>query len=250
MALRIGAMMAVAPMFGAGWISWKFRIAMTVLLTLVVAPLIELSPPKEFEIVGAAANELMCGILLGIGIRLLVMALGLIGDLISQMSGWSFGQVVSEGAEASSPLGKLFSWTMVAIFIASGGVNQLVIGLLESFKLAPPGSVLWDWGLMELLTGMLHQSFELALRVSAPALVALLVATLLMAFIQRSAPTVNSFQVGFALKSVLAFAVASLVIARGPVLASNYFEPFISQVQQALSLNADETFGMSSKERP
>ncbi len=73
-ALRIGAMLAVAPMFGSTWVALRYRAAIAGLLTLLVMPSIgtidAALPSRSF--VESIAGELAIGLLLGLGIRILL----------------------------------------------------------------------------------------------------------------------------------------------------------------------------------
>ncbi|HMO14200.1 MAG TPA: flagellar biosynthetic protein FliR [Pirellulaceae bacterium] len=245
--IRVLSAIVVVPIFGSRWIAWKMRMAIAVLLTLLVFPMLEPIDLQFAQVFPAALSELLCGISLGLGVRLFISVLQTVGDLISQLTGWSLGHANEDG-ELASPLGNVFYWSMLAVFVACGGVNQFVAGIIDSCLISPPGTLLWHLGLADLASSLLQQSFELVLRVAAPAVTALLVATLVLAVVQRSAPTVNSFQVGFALKGVLAFAVASWMIARGPVLASQFIEPVMISVQQTFQFSTAENVGREAAE--
>lgn len=231
---RTGAMVASAPMFGSRAVAWRFRAALIVVLSLAVLPTVTgygESVVPSARLVEAIMGELFIGMLFGLAIRLTIMSLQLAGDMISQLTGWSLGQNSSDSETGgTSPLGKLFAWTMLGTFIAFGGPNQMIGGLLETFQSLPPGTVVLSIVDSQLIAGLLQQSFELALRTAAPAVIALIVATLVLAIANRSAPAVNSFQVGFAVKSILAFTLATVVVLRGPTLVTNYLEPTLEQI--------------------
>lgn len=222
---RVLAMLLAAPMFGHRWVALRNRLALGLVLSLIAVPFIETG---EIELqrgfLSALLGEIIVGLLFGLGIRIALMALPWAGDLISRLAGFGLGTGDLPGGnrETESPLGQLFLWIALAVFIVSGGPNQVVLGLLNSFAATPPGSPQWGLNDAASIVQILQQTFEMAVRVAAPVVVALIIATLLLGLLQRSAPTMNSFQIGFALKSVLACGLVWILLTQGQQLIGQH----------------------------
>jgi flagellar biosynthesis protein FliR len=71
----------------------------------------------------------------------------------------------------------------------------------------------------------LTQSFQFGLRVSAPAVLAMIVATLTVGFVSRSIPQLTSLTIGMGLNALLLFAV--LLFSLGAV--GWVFQEFVQQ---------------------
>ena len=62
---------------------------------------------------------------------------------------------------------------------------------------------------------LVSQSFSLGIRAAAPAVTALLLATLILGLVGRTLPQLNVLSLGFGLNAMLAFAVLGLEPRRG-----------------------------------
>ncbi|MFQ5414069.1 MAG: flagellar biosynthetic protein FliR, partial [Phycisphaerae bacterium] len=63
-----------------------------------------------------------------------------------------------------------------------------------------------------LMTGMLTAAFILALRVAAPVLIALFLASVALGFLSRTMPQMNILSVGFVIRAMLVLAVGGVAI--------------------------------------
>ena len=76
----------------------------------------------------------------------------------------------------------------VCVFFLLGGHRAAMAGLLDSFHAIPPGSGAAPRSLAEGLSTLVGQSFSLGIRAAAPALTALMLATLVLGLIGRTLP--------------------------------------------------------------
>jgi flagellar biosynthetic protein FliR len=75
--------------------------------------------------------------------------------------------------------------------------------LLDSFAELPPGEANLGTDYLDALVTLLKQSFVLGIRAAAPAMTALLLATLVLGLFGRTLPQINILAVGFGVNSLL-----------------------------------------------
>ena len=169
-------------------------LAITVLLVPAVAPLMPAVP--EVGLGGAAmvATELLVGALLGWMARLPAMALGMAGAVVSYMLGLS--SVVQQDPALggqSAAMSRLFGVVAPVVILSTGLYALPLTALAGSYQLVPPGSALPAGPLAESVTGALVACFGLALRLSAPFLLAGLVFQVAMGLLARLVPQLQVY---------------------------------------------------------
>ena len=171
-------------------------LAITVLLVPAVAPLVPAVP--EIGVGGAAmvAAELLVGAVLGWMARLPALALGMAGAVVSYMLGLS--SVVQQDPALggqSAAMARLFG-LVAPVLILSGGLYALPLqALAGSYQLVPPGSVMPAGPLAEGVAGALVECFSLAIRLSAPFLLAGTVFQVALGLLARLVPQLQVYTV-------------------------------------------------------
>ena len=235
---RIGALVMTAPIFGSQALPRRARVFLAVAMSLLVTPIhLTSSLPSVqnlFDYSRLIVNEALVGLLLGLGINILFGGIQVAGQIVSQMSGLSLADVFNPGFEEDvSVFSQLFYFLTLAVFVAVGGHRIVTESLLQTFAWAPPGHVALGENFVEVLTGILTQSFALGIRAAAPLLTALLLSNIVLGLVSRTLPQINVIAVGFSINSLLALGVLFLSIGGA---AWTFQEPTIDIMQQISEL--------------
>jgi len=214
--VRIGALLLAAPLFGARTVPARIRVALALVLALVVAPVLPAPAPVDpLSLAGVlvAVREVLIGAVLGFLLQMVFGAMAMGGEIVALSMGLAFASVVDPERGASVPLvGQYFVIFATLVFLAFDGHLALVALLFESFVLLPPSpdafgaAGFWEvaaWG---------SEMFQAAVLVALPAAASLLVASVSMGMIARSAPQLNVFAVGFPLTLTLGLVVLALTL--------------------------------------
>jgi flagellar biosynthetic protein FliR len=215
--LRVSGLLLVAPMFGAGTVSFRIRLMLALAVSLMTAsvsapvPLTILNDGQE--LLAAACREAVLGLVLGASMVIVFSGLRAAGQLIGQMSGMSLAEVASPGAGAAGTgYGRVFELVGVAAFLITGGHRRVLTALLDTFQWMPPGQVGFTTGLVGTLHEVTSRSLEFAVRAAGPVLMALLLSALLMGVLQRMVPQINSMSIGFSMNVVAALALVAFTL--------------------------------------
>ena len=114
---------------------------------------------------------------------------------------------------------------------ASGGGMAAVVGLI----LALGGAAGVPASLGEMVIALLTQSFELGIRGAAPAMVALLLATVVMGLISRTVPQINVMSIGFGINNLVTLGVLSISLGTICYLFQDQIDGAMGTIMQSLS---------------
>jgi len=223
--LRIGAMLMAAPLFGAGMVTVRIRLAFAFLLALVVAPLIPLPPAVEpLSLAGLviSVQQIMIGLTIGFVLQMVFSAMTQAGETIALSMGLGFASMVDPQQGVQVPVVSTYFVIMsTLIFLALNGHVALIELTLMSFHSMPvtvdgiTRVELWaliSWG---------STMFVYALLVALPAVASMLLVNLSMGVVTRAAPQLNIFAVGFPMMILLGFVLLMLTL---PVLVPQFTE--------------------------
>lgn len=189
---RVGAMVTLLPGLGEQAVPQRIKLAVAVALTAIVAPAVPVSATGGF---GAFAIEAAAGLILGLGLRLMILALQTAGTVASQSI--SLAQIFNgTGPEPQPIVSNLLALAGVALFVAMGGLARAVELLVLSYDIMPPGQVpdpasLADWGLARVTT-----VFALGFTLAAPFVIAALLYNLALGVMNRAMPQLMVAMIG------------------------------------------------------
>ena len=219
--LRVGAMMALLPAFGEYSVPQRVRLVLTIAFTTITAPAIWDRLPPDLGLAALLA-EVAVGLLLGAGLRLMVMALQIAGTMIAQAT--SLAQIFGGMGEPQPAAGHLLVAAGLALAVMAGLHLRVAELLILSYSVFPPGSLpaaadVARWGLAE--TG---RAFTLAFTLAAPFTIAALLYNLALGFINRAMPAL-----------MVSFVGAPALSAGGLVLLALTAPMLLSLWQEALN---------------
>lgn len=206
---RVGALVMTAPIFGTKAAPFQARALLVVIITLLITPLQAAKAPTvdlgNLLLFGKLLlSEALVGLLLGFGITLVLSGIQVTGQIISQLGGTALADVFDPTLDSNlSIYSQLLYFLTLAMFVLLGGHRLVMEALLETYVWLPPGAASLGSTYVEALTNLLTQSFLLGIRAAAPAMTALLLATLVLGLIGRTMPQINILAVGFGVNSLL-----------------------------------------------
>lgn len=228
--LRVGGLLAVLPAFGEQAVPVRVRLAIALAFTAVVLPAVADAIPDARPTAALFLSEAGAGLILGLGLRLLILALMMAGTLAAQSASVSqlFGGAVPEPQPAFA---NLFVIAGLALAVMAGLHVRAAELLILSYDILPAGRPplprdVAQWGL-----GRVAQAFGLAFSLAAPFVMASLIYNLALGVINRAMPQMMVALVGAPALSLGALALLAVTA------------PAIMQVwTAALSAGLDQPF--------
>ncbi|NNE01514.1 MAG: flagellar biosynthetic protein FliR, partial [Pirellulaceae bacterium] len=145
-------------------------------------------------------KEGMIGIVLAIAMGLFFWPARIAGSYVGQELGLSMASISDPGSQDSSTLlSRIFETFAILLFFALNLHHFLILVIHHSFE-----NVISRGSLLELpterLVGMLNGASDYGLMIVAPLLIGFMLVTLVLAFLNRAAPTLNLFSIGMPLR--------------------------------------------------
>lgn len=237
---RVGSLFMTLPVLGTASVPMQVRALLAMAISLIIAPLhfgLPVPPPDHLLALALLlAKEAMLGLALGLAVMVLLAGMQLAGQVISQMSGLSLAEVANPNFDTSVPIfSQVLELLALAIFFAVGGHRQVLEALLGSFAWMPPGQGEFPSSLLDTMTAIAGHSFDCGIRASAPVMVAMLVAILIVALVSRTIPQLNAVAVGLNFNSLVVLAVFSLCLGSAGWVFQQHMAEVIDEVQSSFA---------------
>lgn len=211
---RISGVVAVSPI---PWSNTPTRVRVGLVIFLLLAV-----HGKGAEPIGgipsaawAASNlatEFIIGLSIGMVVRLSVVVAEIAGSAIAMPMGFSAAQAFDPTmGSMDNVLTRLFRNLALLLALISGLHRAMLGTLLSSFRLVPVGSQAHVEASFPLFLELGAHVIGVGIQLALPLLSVLLMANVALAFVARAAPTMQIFNVGFAV--LLATGAAVLVIS-------------------------------------
>jgi flagellar biosynthetic protein FliR len=128
--------------------------------------------------------------------------------------------------------------TTLAVFLLIDGHRYLIGALVGTFRAIPLGGARVPDSLSDTVATLLTESFSLGLRAAAPAMVALLLSTVLLGLISRTIPQINVLVVGFGINSMVTLGIVALALGSMVFVFQESFQPSIDAPTESLTQSA------------
>ncbi|SDV46595.1 flagellar biosynthetic protein FliR [Chitinasiproducens palmae] len=232
--VRFLALISTAPVLSHRSLPTRVKIALAAGAAMLIAPTL---PPPPAIAVGSGAGlwllvqQLMIGAAIGFAMRVVTATVTAAGDYAGMQMGLSFAQLISPGADsASTALARLLEMFALLIFLSLDGHLRLLGTLADSFRtlpLDPAAAPMFNAGAWRLLADWGASVFWAGLMLALPVVAALLIANLALGILNRAAPQVGVFQVGFAITLLVGLLMLDLMLpSAGPFVAGLFDNGF------------------------
>ena len=230
---RITTFLVAAPLLGHSSIPNPAKIGLGVLLTLIVAP--TLPPLPEVPIVswaglGILIEQMLIGLAMGLVMRVTFTAVQVAGDIIGLQMGLAFATLFSPDAGNTMILARYLYMIALLMFLAFNGHLVVIEILATTFHTLPIGMVRFNPEAWRMLAGYGSTIFSAGLLLALPLVASLLIINLAMGILNRSAPQLTVFSVGFPLS--LTVGLVLLMVLMGDL--GRYLERLFSEGLQFL----------------
>lgn len=229
--LRVGAAVSLFPGFGDRTLPARVKLAIALVFSLIVTPAIPgpgiLSFPQILSIGGA---EILTGLVFGLALRLLVLALQTAGSIAAQST--SLSQILGGmAAEPMPAMGHVLVLSGITLAIVLGLHVRVAEYLIQSYILLPTGSAIAPQDLASWGTGQVARMFALALSLAAPFVIASLVYNLALGAINRAMP---QLMVAFVGAPFITFGGLFLLFAGAPLLLMLWHDALLQTLADPL----------------
>ncbi|CAM2906661.1 flagellar biosynthetic protein FliR [Vibrio diazotrophicus] len=216
---RIGAAFISMPIFGDLLIPVWIRTLLALSITVITAPLMPTMPEVElFSMTSLflAFEQAVWGLLFGLIIHMLFTVFTMLGQIVSLQMGLGMAVMNDPVNGMSVPiLSRIFLIFSTLLFLALEGHLLVIDILIQSFEVWPVGSGITILSVKTLIF-VFGWMFSAALALALPAIVAMLLANISFGVMNRAAPSLNVYALGFPMTMLLGLFTVLLSVSGIP----------------------------------
>lgn len=215
-ALRVGGLLLIAPMWSAKTVPMRLRTAVLVIFSVLLLPTALASAPVGGAPITPTSflSETLIGFAIGMAGALVVAGAEAAGDMMSISIGLSGASIFNPmNGGQTLVLGQFMQLLTLVLLITAGGHVMMMQALADTFRILPLG------GAMNMAEGARALAttgatiFSAALRFSAPVLGAIMLTNVSLGVLSRAAPQLNIFGVAFPLQICIGLLTLALVLS-------------------------------------
>lgn len=231
---RMGAALMLMPAFSGAFIPTEarllFALAVSFVLTPVLAPLLPGLPASLSGMFLLIAGEVIVGSFFGMLARIMVSLLQTAGTVISFVSSMANALVQDAVVDQQSATIAGFLGNLGVLLLFVTDLHHLMLkAVIDSYVLFEPGQAL-VWGdFSQAIARRVAESFSLGVQISAPLIITGFAYNLGLGLLGRLMPNLPIFFVGMAAQVVIQIAVLVLALSGMMMVFLNHFEEGLMQ---------------------
>lgn len=227
---RLGSMFMFLPGFSAYYVATRARLAMALVITLVVTPVVAGALPAMPGTTGGLllllGTEILIGLFLGLFAQFLMTALAVAGTSIGRDTGLMNAMVFDPVTESQGAIVISFITITGIVLMFAMDMHHLMIGaLVSSYATFPPlGGRFIIGDALQVLTDTLDASFLIGVQIAAPFLVFNLVFQIGMGLLSRLSPQMNVFFIALPIQILFGLGVLAVALPAMMFVFLRFFE--------------------------
>ena len=207
------------PVFGDGRVPAQVRILLAFVISLLIAPMMKGMPaldPLSAGMMVLTLEQLLFGLLFGLCIQMLFMVMTMAGQILSMQMGLAMAVMNDPSNGDTAPIVSQIMLVFCSLlFLGLNGHLVTLDVLVQSLRTWPPGTSLYVLDLKGVI-GLFGWSIGAALILTLPAVVAMLMVNLTFGVLNRTAPSLNIFSLGFPMTLLLGLLTMAISISGVP----------------------------------
>ena len=229
---RVMALLSTAPVIGDALVPVPVRALLSVVLAFLMLPLTKGAvAPDPFSLAGVVlmVEQAVIGGVIGLALQLTMAVVNMLGFLVSSQVGFSMAQMNDPlNGQQSDVISGLLGIVAILVFFAVDGHLVLAGVLGQSFKAWPVGGG-YDDLLLQTVALNVGWVFSAAILLALPIVFSTMVVQVGFGFLNRVAPSLNLFSLGFSLVTLFGLMMLVQVVRFIP-------EHYVQMTNQVLEM--------------
>ncbi|MFG6665491.1 flagellar biosynthetic protein FliR [Halomonas sp. HNIBRBA4712] len=199
--VRITSFMAVAPLWGHSSIPNQAKAGLAALVAITIAPLLPPMPEApifSWASFGIMVEQIVIGLAIGLVMHIVFAVVQAAGEFIGLQMGLAFASFFDPSSGTNiMVLSRILYMVTLLMFLALNGHLMVLETLVMSFQTLPVGFAGLNPNAFELLARYAGTIFASGLLLALPLVASLLIISLSLGILNRSAPQLTVFNIGF-----------------------------------------------------
>lgn len=215
---RLGTAVFVFPAISDPSVNPRFRLLISLAVSFILYPILATKlpalPPGTGAMLALLAGEMLIGLMMGLGARLLMAIMSVAGEMIAFMSGFQAATLFDpqSGASTAAPT-VLLSLAAALLVLLLNLHHTLILGIAQSYTALPPGTWLPAADMAQAVTRLMGIVFMVGIQIAAPVMVSGFLAYLIFGVFNRLIPQLQVFFLSVPLSIALSLVVMAACLS-------------------------------------
>ncbi len=238
---RVGGTFLSTPVFSSGGFLTKPKVLFAILLTVVLFPVIQITPPAGFwrpsVFVLLVISELAVGMLMGMVFNFIFAGIQLAGHVMGFEIGFSLVRSIDPLTNVETVVMSVL-WNLIALvlFMTINGHHLIIQTFIHSYQVMPVGTFSLNHDGVMMLMSLSGSIFVIGVQLAAPVLVVVGIVDIIIGLIGRAAPQVQILLIAFPLKILTGLFAAGLSLYFMPSFMQSAVQHAVHNINTLLSL--------------
>lgn len=199
--VRITAFMAVSPLWGHSSVPNRVKVGLAALMCVAIAPI--LPPMPETPLMswagfGIIVEQIIIGLAIGLVMHIIFAVVQASGEFIGLQMGLAFASFFDAASGTNiMVLSRILYMVTLLLFLSVNGHLMVLETLVMSFQTLPVGLDTLNANAFEVLARYAGTIFASGMLLALPLVGSLLIISLALGILNRSAPQLTVFNIGF-----------------------------------------------------
>lgn len=210
--MRVGSAIMVFPAISDPSINIRARMLLVMAISFILFPILSehlpLMPEKTGDMLFLFFGEMVIGMMLGLGARLMMAAMSLAGELISFLAGFQSASLFDPQTASNTGAPAIFLTLCAGVVLLGLNLHhQLILAIVESYSVFKPGVLPEIGDISAAYIDMLMIITKLGVQLAAPVVVAGILSNALFGVLNRLVPQLQTFFVSVPVSITLSLLV-------------------------------------------
>lgn len=223
---RLLALMSTGPMFTEAAPN-LVKVGLAAVLAVVVAPTLPAFPavaPGSWMGLWILGQQILIGFAVGITMRIFFTAVQTAGDFVGLQMSLSLATLYDPTTRASTEvMAQLFNIVAMLVFVTINAHLLMIDALVKTFTILPVGDLQLHSAGFNMVAQLGVQIFSSGLLLALPLLAALLTINLALGILNRAAPQLSAFSVGFPITLIAGVLLLTAILPQTPSFLQQLF---------------------------
>jgi len=206
--VRVSAILFSLPFLESRSVPVMIKVSLAVAVAMMITPRLAVPVPNlfgdPFSLGLAIMAEAAIGWTIGLSVQLLFAGVQLAGQLAGFQMGFAIANVVDPASSSQIPiLAQFLNLFALMLFFSINAHFYFIKAMMEAFDLIAPMSAQIDGRLTQFIMKMAGNAFMIAIKISAPVMVALMLAKVALGLTARTVPQMHIFIVSMPLQILM-----------------------------------------------
>lgn len=218
--------MMLAPGIGDSFVPARARLMVSLFMAILIAPVVANTvpalPAQAADMAFMLLKEILIGLSLGLGTRILFSALATAGAIAGMQTGLSMATAFDPSQnQQGAVFGTLLALLGTTLIFQTDTHHWFISGAVRSYANFAPSAALPLGDIAQFTIKAFSQAFALAIQITAPLLLYGIVMNIAMGIVNRIAPSIQVFFIGQPIQVLLGIMLFSVTTGAGMMVWLN-----------------------------